>query len=53
MKADLTPGIQNPLKIQDIIVQFIAHVITDIKVMKQITDIKMTSTQRTIKKLLS
>ena len=46
MKTDLTPGIQNPCKTQDIIVQTKAHVATDIK----IADIEMTPIQRTIKK---
>ena len=34
MKTDLIPGIQNPLKNQDLIVQTIAHVTTDIKVIE-------------------
>ena len=42
MKTDLTPGIQNPRKIQDIFFQTIAHITTDIKIMKQIADVEMT-----------
>ena len=49
MKTDLIPGIQNPLKNQDLIVQTIAHVTTDIKVMKQIKGIERTPIQITIK----
>ena len=41
MKTDLTPGIQNPCKTQDKIVQTKAHVIADIKIIKQIADIEM------------
>ena len=39
MKTDLTPGIQNPCKTQDITVQTKAHVATDVK----IADIEMTT----------
>ena len=52
MKTDFTPEIENPRKIQDIIVQTIVHVITDIKIMKQIADTEMTLIQRTTKKTL-
>ena len=53
MKADLTPGIQNPHKIHHIIVQTIANFTTDIEIMKQIADTEMIPIYRTIKKLLS
>ena len=42
MKADFTPEIENPCKIQDIIVQTIVDVTTDIKIMKQIAGTEMT-----------
>ena len=42
MKTDLTPGIQNPRKIQDIFFQTIAYITADIKIMKQIADVEMT-----------
>ena len=48
MKTDLTLGIQNPCKTQDIIVQTKAHVATDIK----IADIEMTPSREQSKKLL-
>ena len=38
MKRDFTPEIENPHKIQDIIVQTIVDVKTNIKIMKQIAD---------------
>ena len=41
MKTDFTPEIENPRKIQDIIVQTIVHVTTDIKITKQIADTEM------------
>ena len=41
-KTDPIPGIQNPRKFQNIIVQTIAHVTKDIKLMKQIADIEAT-----------
>ena len=52
MKRDFTPEIENPHKIQDIIVQTIVDVKTNIKIMKQIADTEMTPIQRTIKKTL-
>ena len=52
MKTDLTPGIQNPRKIQDIFFQTIAHITTDIKIMKQIADVEMTPSQKAIKETL-
>ena len=42
MKTDFTPEIENPREIQDVIVQTIVHVTTDIKIMKQIADTEMT-----------
>ena len=42
MKTDFTPEIENPRKIQYIIVKTIVHVTTDIKIIKQIADTEMT-----------
>ena len=41
MKTDFTPEIENPRKIQDIIVQTIVYVTTDIKIMKPIANTEM------------
>ena len=40
MKTNLTPKIQNPFKIRDTIIRTIIHVMTDINLIKHITDIK-------------
>ena len=41
-KTDFTFEIENPRKIQDITVQTMVHVTTDMKIMKQIADTEMT-----------
>ena len=41
-KTDFTTEVENPCKIQDIIIQTIVHVTTDIKIMKQLADTEMT-----------
>ena len=42
MKTDFTPEIENPPKILNIIVQTIAYITTDMKIMKLIADKEMT-----------
>ena len=41
MKIDLIPVMQHPLKIRDIIIRPKRHVITDINLMKQVTNMEM------------